>query len=79
MHHIAEGVIAFSSEAAAERFGVALEAGGTDDVSLATVDSHALFRLTGRFRLDTKPFLDPQAPFPSFCSTLCSSEPSVSP
>jgi hypothetical protein len=47
MHRMAEGVVTFASEPAAEMFGEALEAAGTDDVSIATVDSHALFRLTG--------------------------------
>jgi hypothetical protein len=43
---LVEGIVAFEDEAMAEAFGHALEAEGHQDVSLATADSHELFRLS---------------------------------
>ena len=63
VHRMAEGVVAFADEAAAERFGEELEAAGHGDVSLATVDSHQLFRLTG-LRCRRFPRCPPRPPPP---------------
>lgn len=47
VHHMAQGVVAFTSPEAAERFGERLDEDGHEGVALATLDSHALFRMTG--------------------------------
>jgi len=46
VHHMAQGVVAFTSPEAAERFGERLDEDGHEGVALATLDSHALFRMT---------------------------------